>query len=111
MEVLRLMTQYPEVTLAAYNSHEPSLIMTYLLRLADEVEYFYDKGNDKDVEEEDGDGEESGGLSEQDEAAAAAEPDEPEPPEATLVKAVLFKQVRQILTNGMRLPGITPVVS
>ncbi|KXJ90145.1 arginyl-tRNA synthetase [Microdochium bolleyi] len=112
MEVLRLMIQYPEVTVAAFKAHEPSLIMTYLLRLADEVEYLYDEDGEDD--------DEAGGQEENieksadkevpGETPAAKEPDESAPPEAILAKAVLFKHVRQILANGMRLLGITPVV-
>ncbi|KAH7029033.1 uncharacterized protein B0I36DRAFT_384628 [Microdochium trichocladiopsis] len=103
MEVLRLLMQYPEITAAAYKAHEPSLVMTYLLRLTEELEEFlYDEtGDDED---------EGGGEAVEDGGPEAAEPNEPDPPEKTFAEAVLFKHVLRVLANGLRLLGISPVV-
>ncbi|KAI3325664.1 arginyl-tRNA synthetase [Xylariaceae sp. AK1471] len=87
-DVLRLMAQYPDITVAAFKHHEPSLILGYLNRLMDEIV------NDC--------------LCEDDEEGS--EPEDPEPPEAILAQAFLYKYARQVLKNGMLLLGF-PLLS
>ncbi|KAI1770990.1 arginyl-tRNA synthetase, partial [Hypoxylon cercidicola] len=93
-EVIRLLAQYPDVTDAAYKSHEPSMILTYLFRLSEEVSNCLED-DDEEVGEN---GEETNADSE-------------EPPEAILAQTVLYKQTRQVFDNGMTILGITPLVS
>ncbi|KAI0179710.1 arginyl-tRNA synthetase [Hypoxylon sp. FL1284] len=90
-EVIRIMAQYPDVTEAAYKSHEPSMVMTYLFHLNEEVSSCLE---DDDEDDETGNG----------------EPGE-EPPEAILAQTVLFKCARQVLQNGMNILGMAPMLS
>ncbi|KAI8631545.1 arginyl-tRNA synthetase [Xylariaceae sp. FL1651] len=84
-DVLRLMAQYPDVTSAAFNHHEPSLVFGYLVRLVDEIM--------------------NNCLCEDDE-----EESEPEPPEAILAQTFFYKYALQVLQNGMLLLGL-PLIS
>jgi arginyl-tRNA synthetase len=80
-DVLRLMAQYPDITATAFKHHEPSLILGYLNRLIEEI-----TNNCFCEDDEEG-----------------PEPGEPEPPEAILAQAFLYKYARQVLRNGMLL--------
>lgn len=96
-EVIRLMAQYPDITLTAYKTHEPSMVLAYLFRLSEELANCLDDDGDDDEEGE-----------------ATDEPTEPvptdaDPPEAILAQAMLYKIARQVLQNGMTLLGITPI--
>jgi arginyl-tRNA synthetase len=92
LDVLRLLAQYPDVVHSAFNSHEPSLIMAYLFRLTAELD---DCLYDDDEDDEPGE--------------PKTEPPETESPEAILAQAVLYKQARQVLDNGMAILGLTPI--
>lgn len=93
-EVIRILAQYPDVTDAAYKNYEPSMILTYLFRLVEEVSNCLED----DDEEENGDNEQTKTSS-------------GEPPEAILAQTVLYKLTRQVFDNGMALLGIAPLVS
>lgn len=93
-EVIRIMAQYPDVTDAAYKSHEPSMILTYLFRLSEEVSNCLEDDDDEGDENEVG------------ETSIGSE----EPPEAILAQTVLYKLARQVFNNGMAILGITPMV-
>ncbi|KAI0127837.1 arginyl-tRNA synthetase [Xylariales sp. AK1849] len=95
-DVLRVIAQYPDVTSAAFKAHEPSLILNYLFRLVEEVSNCLDDDDDEDEGEE---------------GEASGTPVEPEPPEAVLAYATLYRAARQVLKNGMAVLGLTPVVS
>ncbi|KAI1758667.1 arginyl-tRNA synthetase [Hypoxylon sp. FL1150] len=90
-EVIRLLAQYPDVADAAYKSHEPSMILTYLFRLVEEVRNCLE-----DYDEDDKD--------------APMKTAFEEPPEAILAQTVLYKHTRQVFDNAMALLGIIPVV-
>ncbi|RYP67964.1 hypothetical protein DL769_005611 [Monosporascus sp. CRB-8-3] len=103
-EVIRLMAQYPDVTHAAYRTHEPSVILAYLFRLTEELANCLD---DDDEGEDEGEG---------DGPRAPEEPGRtrlkvPEPPEAILAQAMLYKIARQVMDNGMSILGLTPVMT
>lgn len=82
VNLLRLVAQYPDVTAAAYKNLEPSTILTYLFRLAHQLSSCYDAVQVVGVEQG------------QDVMAA---------------RAAMYEAARQVLENGMRLLGITPV--
>ncbi|XXH01937.1 hypothetical protein Hte_008300 [Hypoxylon texense] len=86
------MAQYPDVTDAAYKSHEPSMILAYLFRLSEEVSNCLEDDDEK--QKENGGGESS-----------------EEPPEAVLAQTGLYKLARQVFDNGMAILGIAPMVS
>jgi arginyl-tRNA synthetase len=87
-EVLRLLVRYPDATKSAFEKQDPSPVLSYLFRLAEEVMYCLDEANDG---ESDGAGESS---------AAALQ---------YANRAVLYESVRQVLENGMKLLGATPI--
>ncbi|KAI1344516.1 arginyl-tRNA synthetase [Xylariaceae sp. FL0016] len=91
-DVLLLMAQYPDVVAAALKQHEPSLILTHLVKLDRELV------NNCLTEDDEDDGA-GGGPS-----GSSSEP--PDPPEAVLAQAVLYKHARQVLENGMSLLGL-----
>lgn len=83
LDLLRLMAQYPDVTATAFRNLEPSTIITsYLFRLTHQISSCYDVLQVKGTKE----GE-----------------------TAILARAALFEAARQVLENGMRLLGFTPV--
>ena len=79
-DLLRLMAQYPDVTKNAFKTLEPSTILTYLFRLTHQLSSGYDVI--KVVGEE---------------------------PAVAKARAALYEAARQVLENGMRLLGFTPV--
>jgi arginyl-tRNA synthetase len=80
-DLLRLMAQYPEVTTTALRTLEPSTILTYLFRLAHQVSSCYD----------------------------VLQVIGPHARETMLARASLYEAARQVLENGMKLLGFTPV--
>ncbi|KAK7757334.1 hypothetical protein SLS62_000346 [Diatrype stigma] len=98
-EVIRLMAQYPDITLTAYKTHEPSMVLAYLFRLTEEL---------ANCLEEDDDGDDNG-EAETAQELTGTEQSEAESPEAILAQVVLYKIARQVLDNGMAILGITPV--
>ncbi|KND95285.1 Arginine--tRNA ligase, cytoplasmic [Tolypocladium ophioglossoides CBS 100239] len=82
VDLLRLMAQYPDVTATALRNLEPSTILTYLFRLAHQLSSSYDVIQVTGTNE---------GR------------------DVMLARAALYEGVRQILENGMKLLGITPV--
>ncbi|XDG05506.1 hypothetical protein ABKA04_005121 [Annulohypoxylon sp. FPYF3050] len=91
-EVICVMAQYPDAVDAAFQSHEPSMILTYLFRLCEELR------NCLEDEEDD-----------RDEGGDKGETGSEEPPEAILAQTVLYKHAQQVLKNGMALLGISPI--
>lgn len=87
-EVIRVMAQYPDAVDAAFKSHEPSIVLTYLFRLCEELRDCLEDEDDQDKGEDKG------------------EPGSGEPPEAILAQTVLYKHAHQVLKNGMALLGI-----
>ncbi|KAM5458209.1 putative arginine--tRNA ligase [Microsporum audouinii] len=81
ISILRLMTQYPEVTNNALKTLEPTTILTYLFRLAHQVSSGYDVIKVIGAESH----------------------------EVTVARLALYEGARQVLENGMRLLGFTPV--
>lgn len=82
VNLLRLVTQYPDVTTAAYRNLEPSTILTYLFRLTHQLSSCYDAVQVVRAE---------GGL------------------DVKTARVAMYEAARQVLENGMRLLGITPV--
>jgi arginyl-tRNA synthetase len=82
INLLRLVAQYPSVTTAAYHNLEPSTILTYLFRLTHQLSSCYDAVQVVGAEEG---------------------------PEVATARAAMYESARQVLENGMRLLGITPV--
>lgn len=85
-ELLRLMARYPDATQSAFERLEPGTILSYLFRVAEELALCLDEA---DKEESDGEG-----------SAAASK---------YAARAVLYENVRQVLENGMKLLGTTPI--
>lgn len=82
LDLLRLMAQYPDVTATAYQKLEPSTILTYLFRLSHQISSCYDVLQVKGAKE--------GNT-------------------VIMARAALFEAARQVLENGMRLLGLSPV--
>ncbi|KAH8704242.1 arginyl-tRNA synthetase [Talaromyces proteolyticus] len=80
--LLRLIAQWPDVVATALKNHEPSTILTYLFNLTHQISSSYD---------------------------IVKVVNAPEGPDVTRARASLFEAARQVLNNGMRLLGITPV--
>lgn len=80
IELLRVISQYPDVILNAYRTMEPSTIVTYLFKLTHIVSSCYDilwvAGQEKDL---------------------------------ATARLALYSSARLVLNNGMRLLGLTPV--
>ncbi|EFQ34531.1 arginyl-tRNA synthetase [Colletotrichum graminicola] len=91
--LLRLMAQYPDVVNAAYKTLEPSAVLTYLYRLAEQIVVCLD---DDEGGDEEGEGEEE---------------ETAENPKADLARAVLYENARQVFENGMRVLGINPLAT
>jgi arginyl-tRNA synthetase len=80
--LLRLMAQYPDVTATALQNLEPSTVLTYLFRLAHQVSSCY---------------------------SVVQVVDTSESRDVMLARAALYEGARQVLENGMRLLGLSPV--
>jgi arginyl-tRNA synthetase len=80
------MARYPDATQSAFERLEPGTILSYLFRVAEELALCLDEA---DKEESDGEG-----------SAAASK---------YAARAVLYENVRQVLENGMKLLGTTPI--
>ncbi|CAK7203975.1 hypothetical protein SEUCBS139899_006725 [Sporothrix eucalyptigena] len=81
VDLFRLMAQYPDVTGMALKNLEPSTILTYLFRLTHQLSSAYDVLQ----------------------VVGAASH------EIMVARAVVYESARQVLENGMRLLGLTPV--
>lgn len=92
-EVIRLIAQYPDAIDAAYKSHEPSMVLTYLFRLCEEL------CNCLEDDDEEGDNDEEGKNGDAEESE-----------EAVLAQTVLYKHARQIVDNGMAILGMKAIV-
>ncbi|EEH11629.1 arginyl-tRNA synthetase [Histoplasma capsulatum G186AR] len=84
IDILRLMAQYPDMTTQAFKTLEPTTILTYLFRLTHQVSSAYDVIKVLGTDEG---------------------------PEVMLARSALYEGARQVLENGMRLLGFTPVAS
>ncbi|KAI0024079.1 arginyl-tRNA synthetase [Xylariomycetidae sp. FL0641] len=117
-DVLRLVAQYPDVAGAAFRAREPSLVWGYLVRLQEELaqnclceeeeEEDDEEGGDspgpEEKEEDDEEGGDSPGPEEKEEGEEGGDS-----PDAILAQAALYRCVRQVMENGMRLLGIVPM--
>ncbi|KAK2873796.1 hypothetical protein FQN49_002059 [Arthroderma sp. PD_2] len=81
INIIRLMSQYPEVTSNALKTLEPTTILTYLFRLAHQVSSGYDVIKVIGAENH----------------------------QTMVARLALYEAARQVLENGMRLLGFTPV--
>lgn len=81
INILRLMAQYPDVTCNALKTLEPTTILTYLFRLAHQVSSGYDVIKVIGAESH----------------------------EIMIARLALYEGARQVLENGMRLLGFSPV--
>ncbi len=81
IDLFRLMAQYPDVTSMALRNLEPSTILTYLFRLTHQLSSTYDVLQVVGAETR----------------------------KIMLTRAVVYESARQVLENGMRLLGLTPV--
>ncbi|RYP35974.1 hypothetical protein DL766_002244 [Monosporascus sp. MC13-8B] len=104
-EVIRLLAQYPDITHAAYRTHEPSAILAYLFRLTEELTNCFDD----DDEDDEGKGKGEGPRAP--EVLGGTSLKVPEPPEAILAQAMLYKIARQVMDNGMSILGLTPAIT
>ncbi|KAK3935572.1 hypothetical protein QBC46DRAFT_367503 [Diplogelasinospora grovesii] len=82
VDLLRLMAQYPDVTATVLRNLEPSTVRTYLFRLAHQLSSCYDVVQVVGANE---------GR------------------DVMLSRAALYEGARQVLENGMRLLGFSPV--
>ncbi|PGH29815.1 arginine-tRNA ligase [[Emmonsia] crescens] len=82
IDILRLMAQYPDMTSQAFKTLEPTTILTYLFKLTHQVSSAYDVIKVLGADEG---------------------------PEVMLARSALYEGARQVLENGMRLLGFTPV--
>ncbi|AGO14255.1 AaceriAFL206Cp [[Ashbya] aceris (nom. inval.)] len=78
--LVRLLAQYPDVLRNAIKTHEPATIVTYLFKLTHQVSSCYDV------------------------LWVAGQA-----PEVATARLALYASCRQVLNNGMRLLGLTPV--
>lgn len=85
-ELLRLMARYPEATHSSFKTLDPGTIVSYLFRVVEELTGCLD---DADKAESEGEGSAAGSK--------------------FAARAVLYENVRQILENGMKLLGATPL--
>lgn len=93
--LLLTLGQYPEVLQVAYQSHEPSAIMSYLHTVVDKLSDYMD------IEEE-GEGEDAGDDQE----------DMIEPPEkVSRAQRALYEATRIVMENAMNVLGLDPVAS
>lgn len=82
VDLVRLIASYPDVVIHTYRTLEPATIVTYLFKLTHQLSSSYDHLQ----------------------VVGAAEG-----PSTTLARAALYEAVRQVLGNGMRLLGMSPV--
>ena len=82
IDTLRLMAQYPDVTQTAYKTLEPTTILTYLFKFTHQLSSGYDVVKVIGTEEV---------------------------RDVSRARAAYYECARQVLNNGMRLLGITPV--
>lgn len=82
IDIMRLLAQWPDVVVLALKNHEPCTILTYLFSTAHQLSSSYDVIKVVGVAE---------GI------------------EVSRARAALFEAARQVLENGMRLLGFTPV--
>ncbi|WEW61467.1 arginyl-tRNA synthetase [Emydomyces testavorans] len=81
INILRLIAQYPDVTSTAFKTLEPTTVLTYLFRLTRQVSSAYDVIKVIGAENR----------------------------QVTIARLALYEGARQVLENGMRLLGFTPV--
>ncbi|EGE84389.1 arginyl-tRNA synthetase [Blastomyces dermatitidis ATCC 18188] len=82
VDIVRLVAQYPDITSHAFKTLEPITVLTYLFRLTHQVSSAYDVIKVLGMNEG---------------------------PEVMLARSALYEGARQVLENGMRLLGFTPV--
>lgn len=82
IDTLRLMSQYPDVTHNAMKTYEPTTVLTYLFKLNHQISSGYEVIRVIDI---------------------------PEGAEVSRARAAYYECARQVLHNGLRLLGITPV--
>lgn len=82
VNLIRVLAQYPDTVQHTLKTLEPATILTYLFRLAHQLFSSYDVLR----------------------VVGAAEG-----PETSLARAALYEAARQVLNNGMRLLGLSPV--
>ena len=82
VDVVRLITQYPDVIVHTLGNQEPSTIITYLFRLTHKVSSSYD---------------------------VLRVVGAPEGPEVSKARAALYDAARQVIHNGISLLGLNPV--
>lgn len=81
-DILRIVAQWPDIMVIALNTLEPSTILTYLFQLTHQLSSTYDVVK----------------------VIGATEG-----PGTTCARAAVYESARQVLGNGMRLLGFTPV--
>jgi len=101
IELLGLMARYPDIVASVYNSVEPSVILNYLLRLADSI-----TDGVADDDEEELIGKSENGLGAEDGSDREAEGEEEESAQCQRARAELYECGEQILNAGMKLLGI-----
>ncbi|KIX03973.1 arginine-tRNA ligase [Rhinocladiella mackenziei CBS 650.93] len=113
-DLLRLLAQYPDVTSLAYEKLEPPTVMNYLVSITDQLSMCLESKLNP-AESEDALAEAPAEAHEQRAAEVPEEVQGEGPGEIqdqlnlTPAETVLFEAVRQVLENGMKLLGITPV--
>lgn len=85
-ELLRLIARYPDVTSSAFKTLEPGTIISYLFRVEEELNCCLDN---------------AGGDSSEGESSTVL-------PKYS-ARAILYESVRQVLENGMKLLGASPL--
>ena len=81
IDALRLMARYPDITLTAYRTLEPTTVLTYLFKLSHQISSGYD------VVKVLGTGDD----------------------QLSLARAAYYEAMRQVLNSGLKLLGMTPV--
>ena len=82
VDLLRLMAQYPDTVKYTFETLEPTTVVTYLFRLTHQLSSGYDVLKVVGASEE---------------------------AKVTLARAALYEAARQVISNGMILPRLTPV--
>lgn len=80
--LIRLMAQYPDIVNHTFKTLEPTTILTFLFRLTHQLSSSYN---------------------------VLRVVGAPEGAEVTLARAALYEAARQVIGNGMRLLGLSPV--
>ncbi|KAK3717589.1 arginyl-tRNA synthetase [Vermiconidia calcicola] len=91
IELVRLLAQWPDVFLNTYKTREPVTILTYLFKMTHQLSSCYDA---KDVNNRN---------------AKTMTVMYAETPEKKAALMALYASARQVLSNGMKLLGLTPV--